>query len=231
MPDRIGAAAALALGAAILAVGWFASAQPRCAQTGFSPQLLTPLGGRHPSSAAFVVGMAPGGTFRGPPPILMHRGRRDVRTVAVPIAPGLYRVSPDGARVAGRYTLTGVAGDPELEFGRVTGSAPPPAPRLERVERYRLAGSGAERTEVRAHVQFPIPDGVIAVVAYWGADSEPDLFARATPTQTEVLLYSEHQGCPPLPEGASAPPTQGDVRIAFVDAYGQISQPSDASSL
>ncbi len=202
-----------------------------CPPPQFSPQLLTPLTGVHPRDAALVVGLAPGGSVTRVPPIELTRGRRRVSTVAETIAPGLVRVRPDTRRVYGRYTLAGVAGDPEVRLGRGTPSAAPTAPRLERVERYLVASPDGERTEVRAHFGFPVPQGVVAILVYWGADEEPDLFARATPTRDEAILFTQHGACPSLPPGASPPPAQGDVRVAFVDALGQVSAPSEARSL
>jgi len=134
------------------------------------------------------------------------------------------------ARLRGRFSLTGVAGTPQLVFGRPGVGAAPTRPRLERVERYRVVSGAGTRTEVRAHFAFPIPEGVVAIVAYWGEDPEPDLFARAIPTSQDIVLYTAGE-CPSLPPGASGPPIDGDVRVAFVGRYGQLGPLSEPASL
>src|SRR5690606_20338075 len=148
-----------------------------------------------------------------------------------PIAPGLYRITPDVRRIGGRYRIAGVAGDPEVIFTRPGVPPAPTRPQLEAVERYVVAGDGEPRTELRARFGFPVPRGVVAVLSYYGDDATPDLFARAMPERTELVLWSSGGRCPSLPEGASAPPESGSLRVAFVDQYGQLSQPSEPAAL
>ena len=68
---------------------------------------------------------------------------------------------------------------------------------------------------------------MVALIAYFGDDAEPDLFARAIPTSRQLVIYASSGECAELPPGASAPPAEGDVRVAFVDQYGQTSPPSE----
>lgn len=202
-----------------------------CPPARFGAQLLTPLTGRHPRDGALVVGLVPGGSLTALPPLMLTRRRREIATVTDAIAPGLYRVRADTRRIWGRYHLEGVQGDPEVLFGRVRTGAAPSSPALARVERYIVASASGERTEVRAHFRFPIPDGVVAAVVYWGDDATPDLWACAVPTRSEAVLYSRTGNCAQLPEGASPPPESGSVRVAFVDRIGQLSAPSEPQSL
>ena len=116
-------------------------------------------------------------------------------------------------------------GRPTLTFGRPGAGGAPAQPRLERVERYLVARGSGSSTEVRAHFASPVPPTVVAIVSYWGADPDPDLFAIAVPTTREAVLFSSAGECASLPEGASAPPEGASVRVAFVDRFGQSSPP------
>lgn len=202
-----------------------------CSPPTFAAQLMTPMTDRTPRDASLVVGLFPGGAAAALPTLTLERGRRTVALRSEPIAPGLYRVTPDVRRISGRYRMTGVAGDPEVLFRRAALPPAPTRPQLEAVERYIVASDGTPRTELRARFGFPVPSGVVAVLSYYGDDATPDLFARAMPERTELVLWSSSGRCPSLPEGASAPPESGTLRVAFVDQYGQLSQPSEPASL
>lgn len=208
-----------------------ASAQrTECPPARLAPQLMTPAAGTVPREAAILVGMFASGTSAGAPVAALRRGNRLVIPLRnETIAPGLFRLIPNGTqRLAGSYAIDGIAGAPALVFSRSSRPAPPSVPALERVERYSVASGGDPRIEVRAHIGFPMPDSVAAVVSYWDGDDEPDLFVRAIPQQSSVVLYSSSSDCA-LPDGASPPPADGgQVRIAFVDLYGQISPLSAA---
>lgn len=202
-----------------------------CPEATFQPQLMTPLAGRVPRDASIVVGLFPGGTLRELPPVQLTRRRREIALRREAIAPGLYRLTPDVRRIYGRYDVSGVVGSPQIVFGRPGAPAPPTTPRVDRVERYLRASGGEMRREIRAHFGFPIPQGVIAVLAYWGDDASPDHWVRAVPTRSDAVIWSAEGACAPLPEGASPPPASGPVRFAFVDQYGQVSQPSEPTAL
>lgn len=205
--------------------------EPSCPEATFRAQLMTPVAGRIPRDASLVVGLFAGGEATGLPAITLTRRRRELALVREAIAPGLFRLRPDTRRLSGRWDLQGVEGNPRLIFGRPGAGAAPPAPRLERVERYLVAGAEGSRAEVRAHFAFPIPEGIVAVVSYWGDDDDADLFVRATPAIRETVLFASSGRCPALPEGASAPPETGAVRVAFVDRYGHLSARSEPRPL
>jgi hypothetical protein len=159
---------------------------------------------------------------------MLRRGRRSVALLSERIAPGLYRLVPDPQqRLAGSYDIDGIAGAPALVFGRPGRPAVPTAPALERVERYFVASAEGERTEVRAHFAFPIPEDIVAIVSYWGEDAEPDAFARALPSSRSSVIFATPSRCAALPEGASAPPDGAQMRVAFVDRFAQLSRPSE----
>ena len=184
---------------------------------------MTPLSGRLPRDAGVVVGLFPGGTLRALPPLSLTRRRSTVPVRVETIAPGLHRVLADTRRIGGRYTLSGVAGDPELLYARARIPPPPARPAIDRVERY-IATSGTEsRTEVKVHYSFPIPAGVVAVVAAFGDSDSPTIFARGVPQQNNTVIWSGAEGCTELPAGSQAPPQEGTIRVAFVDLHGQMS--------
>lgn len=209
----------------ILAATAFAQ-DDACPEATFSPRLLTPPALTIPRDAALVVGLVDEGTFRALPPLYLARGRRRTGLVQEPIAPGLVRLRPDARRIYGQWQLEGVPGATPLVFGRPGVDPPPIAPRLERVERYLVATGEGSRTELRAHFDFPIPETVVAAVFYWGDDAQPDGFAPTIPTAQELVLWRQTGDCARVPEGGSAPPAAGTVRLAFVGRYGAVSPPS-----
>ncbi|MFK7987335.1 MAG: hypothetical protein AB8I08_15025 [Sandaracinaceae bacterium] len=200
-----------------------------CVAPTFRAQLMTSTAGRIPRDMGVVVGLVPGGTVSAVPPLSLTRRRRSIATRTEPLAPGLVRVIPDARRVAGRYTLSGVAGEPELLFARAAVPPPPTRPSLERLERYVVSNVNGSHTELKAHFGFPIPQGVVAVLVYLGDATAPSFFAPAVPTRTEAVLHASAL-CPNLPEGSTPPPSSGSLRVAFVDLYGHVSQISDPQS-
>lgn len=200
-----------------------------CPEATFSPRLLTPPALTIPRDAALVVGLVDPGTFRALPPISLVRGRRETATVREPIAPGLWRLRPDARRIYGQWQLSVVPGATPLVFGRPGIGPPPIVPRIERVERYLVAGADGSRTELRAHFAFPVPETVVAAVLFWGDDAQPDGFAPTVATAQELVLYAQRGRCPRLPQGATPPPASGTVRVAFVGRYGQVSPLSEAA--
>jgi len=208
-----------------------ANRAPACPRATFRPQLLTPPATRTPRDAHLVVGLFDGGTFTDLPAVTLERGRRSTALIREAIAPGLYRLQPDARRIWGRWNLSGVPGATPLLFGRPGVGAPPVRPQITRVERYLVASGESTRTEVRAHFQFPVPPGVVAAILYWGDDPQPDGFASVTPTMQEAVLYQQSGECARLVSGATAPPTTGTVRMAFVGRYGQVSAISEPARL
>jgi hypothetical protein len=223
--------------AAVAALAWPAGAQeappPEVAApaapaiapppAGMVATLFTPTEARIPRDAHLVVGLveAPGST-PFPTGVLLRRNQRRTQAVNVQvIAPGLYRLIPEGLAY-GRYTLEGVRSEPRLVFARARIPGPPPVPRVTTVERYFAVHGTDTVTELRATFTNPIPDTVVAVIMAFDDDS-PDHFVRAVPTARELVLF---QSGHPMPEGASAPSESGTVRVAFVDRVGQVSEMS-----
>ena len=202
-----------------------------CRATGFVARMLTSSTDRIPRDAALVVSLVPGGPYTELPAIGLQRRRRTTPLLPEQIAPGLFRLRPDARRIYGRWDVTGIPNVPPLVFGRPGVGAPPVQPELRRVERYMVASLEGSFIEVRAHLRFPVPSGVVAAVTYWGSDAEPDGFALTIPASQEVVLSRQTGECMPLPPGASAAPESGDVRISFVDRYGQVSPISAPATL
>ncbi|MCB9597119.1 MAG: hypothetical protein H6719_30625 [Sandaracinaceae bacterium] len=219
---------------ACLALASAALAQDgECPEATFQPRLLTPPALRIPRDAALVVGLVDGGTFQDLPPVSLTRGRRDMALTREPIAPGLFRLRPSSSRIYGQWQLTGVPGATPLVFARSALDPVPIAPQLARVEQYLVASGAGSRTEVRAHFQFPIPEGVVAAVVFWGDDPQPDGFVPTVATAQELVVYSRTGDCAHLPAGGSGPPDEGDVavRVAFVGRYGALSPRSEPAPL
>ncbi|HJL14909.1 MAG TPA: hypothetical protein RMH99_04595 [Sandaracinaceae bacterium LLY-WYZ-13_1] len=231
----VGAVILVATGSLALAQedGAGADGEASCPAPTFSARLLTPVAGRVPRDASLLLALVPGGSLSGlPDGLQLRRGRR--RTIALQreeIAPGLYRLTPDTRRIWGRWNVEGVQGEPRIRFSRPGLPATPTTPRVSRVERYRVVSSEGSRVELKAHFEFPIPEGVVAVISHWGTDDEPDLWSQAVATQNAAVLWSSSGECDPLPPGASAPPREGSVRVAFVDRYGQVSPISEPVSI
>ncbi len=202
-----------------------------CRDAGFSPRLLTPPALTIPRDAALVVGLVGEGTTRGLPPVALARGRRTTRLVSEAIAPGLFRLRPDARAIAGSWQLTGVPGATPLVFGRPGVDPPPIAPAIVALERYLVATGTEPATELRARFSFPIPGTVIAAITYFGDDPAPDGFVPTIPDAEELVLYRQAGTCARLAEGASAPPAQGTVRVAFVGRHGAVSPPSAPARL
>jgi len=205
----------------LVASAALAQDEPACPDATFGLRLLTPPSGRIPRDASFVVGLTGEGTFRELPAITLSRGRRDVALAPDTIAPGLYRLRPDTRRIWGRWQI-GIPGAPPILFGRPGTGAPPTRPRLERAERYLVASGSESRTEVRVHFGFPTPEGVVAVVTFWGDDDQPDGWAPAVPTARDLVVSRVEGDCPRLAPGATPAPESGSVRVAFVGRYGQL---------
>ncbi len=204
---------------------------PSCPRPGFTLQLMTPAAGYLPRDGALVAGLFLGGpVVSGDPPagVALTRGRRSVAVRSETIAPGLFRLVPETTRLSGRYDLTGVATTPQLYFRRAPLAAPPTVPALERIERYLVAGADGRHLELRAQFAFPIPEGVVAVLSYFGDGDTPDAFVRSAPTQSSLVLYSSGGDCDTHPPGTHPPPESGGtVRVAFVDQHGQVSRISE----
>ena len=91
------------------------------------------------------------------------------------------------------------------------------------------AGS-APRMEVRASLEFPVPDGTVAATVTWNADAAPSAWGRVVVGQSEIVVFAEATGpCATAAPGWMSPPS-GTVtaRIAWVDRFGQVSPLSSA---
>ena len=209
-----------------------------CASTHAVPALLTPITAAMPqSSGALVAGFrseAGVGTlsFDG---VRITRRRTSVAMQAIAIAPGLVRLVPSTSVRPGTYSLEGLGAPTDLTVSRSPMPGAPVRPALSGVRRVAAASVSSRgiSVELRAALGFPVPTGIVAILAYWGAATTPSAWARAVIGQSEVLIFASPDRCATLPEGFTPPPSEGplSVRIAYVDQFGQISPISDAATV
>lgn len=211
-----------------------------CAAPRWSAHALTAVGTTFPrTGAGLVVAMEldrssstglPAATV---PAITVTRGRRTSWPLTpVAVAPGLYRVPFDAHVTRGIWTLHGLGADATLTIGASVLPGVPVRPAVREVRRVAATGIGAgggQRIEVRATLDFPVPEGVLASVVTWNTDATAASWGRAAAGQREIVLYEEPARCGALPDGTIAPPEGTLVaRIAWVDQFGQVSPASDA---
>jgi hypothetical protein len=229
------------LGMMVLAIAGLASrADAECAAQHWAAHPLTTLGATFPrTGSGFVVAMdvdtAGSSTLATaePPPLNVTRGRRTTWPLApVAIAPGLFRFPFDAHVTRGIWTLHGIGPDTTLTIGLSALPGVPVRPAVREIRRVAATGMsshGTQRVEVRANLDFPVPDGVIASIVTWNTDATPAAWGRAAVGQREIVLYTEAARCQSLPPGWTSPPDGTLIaRVAWVDQYGQVSPASDA---
>ncbi len=214
-------------------------AQDDCAAPRWAAHPLTAVGTTFPrTGAGIVVAMdvdATSGALTAPalPAISVTRGRRTAWPLTpVALAPGLFRVPFDAHVTRGIWTLHGLGADAPLTIGFSVLPGVPVRPAVREIRRVAATGIGAaggQRIEVRANLDFPVPEGVLASVVTWNTDASPAAWARAAVGQREIVLYAEPARCAGVPTGWTAPPDGTLVaRVAWVDQFGQVSPASDA---
>ncbi len=225
---------------AVLALAGLASrADAECAAPRWAAHPLTTLGMTFPrTGGGFVVAMdvdMTSGTLpvADAPAATVTRGRRTTWPIAaIAIAPGLYRYPFDVHETRGIWTLHGIGADTTLTIGAGVAPGVPVRPAVREIRRVAATGigrAGQQRIEVRATLEFPVPDGVIASIVTWNTDATPAAWARAAVGQREVVLYTEPGHCGNAPPGWTSPPDGTLIaHVAWVDQLGQISPVSEA---
>jgi hypothetical protein len=214
-------------------------ARAECAAPRWAAHALTGLSTTFPRTGGAIViamdvDMASGTLPVAEPPALnVTRGRRITWPLAaVAVAPGLYRVPFDAHVTRGIWTLHGLGPDARLTIGAAALPGVPVRPAVHDVRRVAAAGmgsAGTQRIEVRANLDFPVPEGVIASIVTWNTDATPAAWARASVGQREIVLYTEPGRCGTAAPGWTSPPDGTLVaRVAWLDTLGQLSPPSDA---
>ncbi|MFO0683984.1 MAG: hypothetical protein U0234_18170 [Sandaracinus sp.] len=208
------------------------------AQCGWTARSLTTLSTTFPrTGGGLVVALDPasGGALAEAtlPAITVTRGRRtSVTLTPVAIAPGLFRVPFDAQVRRGLWTLHGLGPDATLTLGAGAPPAVPVRPAVRQMRRVAASGLGSsgQRIEVRADLEFPVPEGVVASLVTWNTDATPAAWMRATVGQTEMVVYTDPGGaCPTAAPGWTSPSDPPLVaRLSWVDRFGQISPASDA---
>jgi hypothetical protein len=228
---------ALVVGCVCLSTG----ASPRrasaeCAVQALVAEMLTPSSATLPrDGGAVVVGLRsrPAPAPRPlPSSIPMTRGRRAQELVGTEIAPGLVRYAAQTRLTTGSFTTAVLAAPATLTIGaRTPLPGQPTRPALRDLRRVAVTSARGQHAEIRGGLEFPVPEGIVALLIYWGeTGTAPASWVPATQGQTEVLIWAERSGCDAgPPPGSTPPPASGGVgRIAYVDAFGQISPPSNA---
>jgi hypothetical protein len=213
-----------------------------CTTARWTAHSLTTLSTTFPrTGAALVVAMdadVTGGTLATPSPdgVNVTRGRRIMHPLAgVAIAPGLFRVPFDAHMTRGPWVLHGLGPDATLTVGMGAMPGAPVRPSVRHMRRVSVAGLGStvvQRIEVRADLEFPVPEGIVASIITWNTDAAPSAWNRVSQGQTEIVAYTTPSRCAASAPGW-APPPDGTLiaRIAWVDRFGQVSPVSDATSV
>lgn len=212
-------------------VGVAERADARCAQSGLAPRVLTPTSASLPrDGGGIVVGMvsASGAGALMPAGVQLVRGRRSQDLVARELAPGLVRFAAASRLTPGTFSAPALGPTASIAVGRAPMPGVPTRPSVGELRRVAATGMSARRqprTEVRATLEFPVPAGIVAIVTAWGEDGAPAAWQLAIEGQREVVVWREPGRCETAPEGMAGPPEGEGVvgRIAFVDAFGQIS--------
>ena len=213
-----------------------------CTAARWTAHSLTTLSAIFPrTGASIVVAMDPditSGTLPHPDVAGLNvtRGRRAMWPLAtVAIAPGLLRVPLDAHITRGAWVLHGLGPDATLTIGAGAMPGVPVRPSVRHMRRVAAAGLGqstAPRIEVRADLEFPVPEGVVASLVTWNTDAAVGAWTRVSQGQTEVVVYTTARACVASAPGWTAPPDGLLVaRIAWVDRFGQISPASESATV
>lgn len=203
-----------------------------CAVQGLVPRMLTPSTASLPrDGGGIVVGMRGTAGAGSPMPasLAFTRGRRTQELVGQPLAPGLVRFAAVSRLIAGPFATTSLGAPMSLTISRAVLPGVPTRPSVREMRRVAATGMSASRTpraEVRATLEFPVPAGIVAVLAYWGEQGGATSWQPAIQGQTEIVAWSEPGRCDAAPVGTIGPSGGAVGRIAYVDAFGQVSPPS-----
>lgn len=221
-----------------IAASAVSSARAECAATALVARMLTPTTTVLPrDGGAIVLGLrsAPGAAVPMPQSITLSRGRRTQSLLGTPIAPGLVRFAAVSRLVPGPFSAAGLGAPITLTIGRASLPGPPVRPsvrEMRRVQSTVMSARGAlPHGEVRATLEFPVPAGIVAIVTYWGESGGAAAWVPAIQGQTEVMVWGEPARCETAIDGFVAPPEGAVGRIAYVDAFGQLSPVSSSVPL
>ncbi|UJR81667.1 hypothetical protein [Sandaracinus amylolyticus] len=215
-----------------VAAGFSTRADARCAPQGLAPRVLTPVTASLPRDGGGIVvamvGSSGGQDVAMPSGVQLVRGRRTQDLVARELAPGLVRFAAATRLTPGTFNAPALGPTSSIAVGRTPLPGVPTRPSVTELRRVAATGMSSRRTprtEVRATLEFPVPAGIVAIVVGWGEDGAPAAWQPAIEGQREVVVWSEPARCASAPEGTIAPPEGEGAsgRIAFVDAYGQVS--------
>lgn len=144
------------------------------------------------------------------------------------LAPGLVRFESVSRLLPGRWTTSLVGHDAAWTVGRDPMPGVPTRPGVSELRRVAATGISARRaprTELRAQLEFPVPEGVVAIVTHWDEQETAAAWMPAIVGQREVVIWQEAARCEAVAAGTLPPPEGERVTgsIAYVDRFGQVS--------
>lgn len=144
------------------------------------------------------------------------------------LAPGLVRFESTSRLLPGSWTAPLVGHDAAWTVGRDPMPGVPTRPSVSELRRVVATGLSAgevQRPEVRAQLEFPVPDGIVAIVTHWEEQETAAAWMPAIAGQREVVIWQEAARCEPVSAGTFPPPEGEGVMgsIAYVDRFGQVS--------
>lgn len=150
-------------------------------------------------------------------------GKSKATTKVRVIGPGLAVYEPPAA---GAWTLQDDQGKPSIKIESGADAKAPPAPALKAVKYYSSMTRRGQSTNVTVELTGQPPPGVVALLAYddkgavmsWGKIYVGDPAAKVT----QIAVYYSGS-CSVLPNGTRAINPSDKVKVAWLDASGQVS--------
>jgi hypothetical protein len=210
-----------------------ASSEAKCAMVELGPAMITPATAKVPADGGVLVGWTSShdyGRTDGDPSVRKTwkatAGGQPVELVIETLAPGLsvYRPKTKDAFVLGD-------GKQQLgSFARVAAGKldlPAPAPQALVLDA-RPGRYGSSEFSISATFAS-IPDAAVAVILYRAGKPRVALsFGSVDRGQKQVLVYDGPHHCSFPPPGTTQPAKDDRVVLAWVDAFGHVSDPSAA---
>ncbi len=190
-----------------------------CARPGIPPAPLTPDGTKLAKGGGVVMQMEDSAKA----PKWVFAGKSKATTKVRVLGPGLAVYEPPAG---GSWTLQDDKGTPSIKIEAGADAKAPPAPALRSVKYFSSMSRRGQSTNVTVEVTGQPPDGVVALLAYddkgavmsWGKVWAGDPVNK---TSQFAIYYSG--SCSVLPNGTRPINPSDKVKLAWLDASGQIS--------
>ena len=190
-----------------------------------APRLLSPVGITLPRDGFALVIADARATPTGE--IALVRGRRRTPLARTEIMPGLFRYS--AVVRPGTYRLDGIAAPSDIVIsarGTRPAAATTPVLRAGRRVSRVVLGSTTSQQEIHIELGFPVPAGSIAARIQWNESATGGQWITATPGES-ALIIPLAPACRAA-DTTTAPEGPFTLRVAFIDALGQVSALSAA---